>query len=370
MTEPNFTKITFASAAVHFVFFTVLMLAVKMKPHELQKPVFVNLIEPGTKKAGSLAKKVSLPASSKGAESAKNNIPASQAAVQKQVTKQVTPKPIVKAVPKPSQSVAKPKEVLKPKEQPRPEVKQKAEAKPKEVLKPKEQARPEIKQKAEAQKPKEKEVPKPKEQPRPEVKQKAEAQKPKEQPKPQAQSTPKEQAKPKEQQTADKSKSQKQASSKAKADELAKEKEMALKKAQLIAQMSANKAKERPSGSPGKSPGSSNTDKGAQGTTGDQKAGAPGDAKALYIYSKKIERKIKDQWVYPDPSRTDLHNEVAIKIQKDGKVLQTKIEKSSGDAVFDQSTLKAVAKASPLPPPPPELVEALIKDEIVVRFNL
>ena len=328
MTEPNFTKITFASAAVHFVLFTILMLAVRMKPHEVQKPIFVNLIEPGAKIAGTLAKKASVPGLSRSAESAKSSLSGPKS--EKQAANKVMPKPQAKPVPKPVQSVSKPKEQPKPKE-----------------------------------------VPKPKEQPKPEVKQKAEAPKPKEQPKPQAQSTPKETPKSKEQQTADQSKSQEQASSKAKADELANGKEMALKKAQLIAQMSSNKAKEGAAGSPGKSPGSSNADKGAQGTTGEQKAGAPpGDAKALYIYSKKIERQIKEQWVYPDSSRTELHNEVAIKIQKDGKVLQTKIEKSSGDPVFDQSTLKAVAKASPLPPPPPELAEALIKDEIVVRFNL
>ena len=328
------------------------MLAVRMKPHEVQKPIFVNLIEPGAKIAGTLAKKASVPGLSRSAESAKSSLSGPKS--EKQAANKVMPKPQAKPVPKPVQSVSKPKE----------------QPKPKEVPKPKEQPKPEVKQKAEAQ-PKPKEVPKPKEQPKPEVKQKAEAPKPKEQPKPQAQSTPKETPKSKEQQTADQSKSQEQASSKAKADELANGKEMALKKAQLIAQMSSNKAKEGAAGSPGKSPGSSNADKGAQGTTGEQKAGAPpGDAKALYIYSKKIERQIKEQWVYPDSSRTELHNEVAIKIQKDGKVLQTKIEKSSGDPVFDQSTLKAVAKASPLPPPPPELAEALIKDEIVVRFNL
>ena len=51
----------------------------------------------------------------------------------------------------------------------------------------------------------------------------------------------------------------------------------------------------------------------------------------------------------------------AIKILKDGTTIVQNIEKSSGNSLFDRSALKALAKASPLPPPPYEM-------EIGVRF--
>jgi len=52
---------------------------------------------------------------------------------------------------------------------------------------------------------------------------------------------------------------------------------------------------------------------------------------------------------------------VSVRILKDGTALVQKVEKSSGNALFDRSALKALAKASPLAPPPYEM-------EIGVRF--
>ncbi len=57
----------------------------------------------------------------------------------------------------------------------------------------------------------------------------------------------------------------------------------------------------------------------------------------------------------------DIETIVGIKILRDGTVIVQKIEKSSGNPRFDRSAIKALAKASPLPPPPYEI-------EIGVRF--
>jgi len=65
--------------------------------------------------------------------------------------------------------------------------------------------------------------------------------------------------------------------------------------------------------------------------------------------------------VYPDIGKKDIEAIVSVRILKDGTAIPQKMEKSSGNALFDRSAWRAVAKASPLPPPPQEM-------EIGVRF--
>jgi colicin import membrane protein len=78
-------------------------------------------------------------------------------------------------------------------------------------------------------------------------------------------------------------------------------------------------------------------------------------------YYSKISREIWQQWVYPDIGRKDIEAIISIKILKDGTAIVQGIEKSSGNALFDRSAIRALAKASPLSPPPYEM-------EIGVRF--
>ena len=78
-------------------------------------------------------------------------------------------------------------------------------------------------------------------------------------------------------------------------------------------------------------------------------------------YYSKITKEIWQQWVFPNTGKKDLEAIISIKILKDGTAIVQKIEKSSGNTLFDRSALKALAKASPLPPPPYEM-------EIGVRF--
>jgi colicin import membrane protein len=83
----------------------------------------------------------------------------------------------------------------------------------------------------------------------------------------------------------------------------------------------------------------------------------------LDSYYALITRKIWSQWVYPDFEATGLEVIISIKIDRDGKIVSHEIEKSSGNVLFDRSAIKALSKASPLPPPPVEM-------EIGVRFYL
>lgn len=88
---------------------------------------------------------------------------------------------------------------------------------------------------------------------------------------------------------------------------------------------------------------------------------SPGKGNPSDDYYTKITKEIWQQWVYPNVGKKDIEAVVSIKILRDGTAIVQKIEKSSGNSIFDRSALRALAKASPLPPPPYEM-------EIGVRF--
>ncbi len=79
-------------------------------------------------------------------------------------------------------------------------------------------------------------------------------------------------------------------------------------------------------------------------------------------YYSMVVNKIKQQWVFPESIDKDLLVVITIRIARDGSVTIDRIEKSSGNALFDRSALRAINKASPLPPPPQEM-------EMGVRFR-
>jgi len=60
---------------------------------------------------------------------------------------------------------------------------------------------------------------------------------------------------------------------------------------------------------------------------------------------------------------------VMMKIDPKGSVMNAKIEKSSGDAAYDQAVLRAVQKSNPLPAPPAELVPLFIQEPVEINFE-
>jgi len=92
--------------------------------------------------------------------------------------------------------------------------------------------------------------------------------------------------------------------------------------------------------------------------------GKPGASDAVIsTYINMAKQRIWSEWVLPEIKALDgLETIVIIKILKDGKLKIVGIEKPSGDSLFDRSTLRAIMKASPLPPPPEEL-------ELGIRFQ-
>lgn len=90
-------------------------------------------------------------------------------------------------------------------------------------------------------------------------------------------------------------------------------------------------------------------------------SGASGSAAAGSDYYSMVVKKIRQEWVFPESLDRNLEAIISIRIAKDGSVRIDKIEKSSGNQLFDRYALRAINKASPLPPPPQEM-------EVGVRF--
>ncbi len=87
----------------------------------------------------------------------------------------------------------------------------------------------------------------------------------------------------------------------------------------------------------------------------------PGDI--ISSYYSQVQERIWSEWVLPEfRIKGDLLAIINIRIMKDGRINILGVEKSSGNSLFDRSAIRAIRKASPLPPPPYEI-------EIGVRFT-
>jgi len=94
------------------------------------------------------------------------------------------------------------------------------------------------------------------------------------------------------------------------------------------------------------------------GTGGEQGV----ESSILSDYYSRVQDEIWQQWVFPDTGVGQIEAVVAITIMKDGRVRIDRVEKTSGNALFDRSVVRAIEKASPLPRPPYQM-------EIGVRFT-
>lgn len=74
-------------------------------------------------------------------------------------------------------------------------------------------------------------------------------------------------------------------------------------------------------------------------------------------YYDRIWAQIRSRWVLPEgvTSKISLVTKVGIRIAADGEIEQSWIEKRSGNDYYDQSALRAIRKANPLPSLPDEM---------------
>jgi len=74
------------------------------------------------------------------------------------------------------------------------------------------------------------------------------------------------------------------------------------------------------------------------------------------IYYNLIWKRIRSVWALSDAAlagQKNLETIIAIRIARNGQIVDIQFEKKSGNPAFDESTLRAVHKSNPLPPLPP-----------------
>jgi len=112
-----------------------------------------------------------------------------------------------------------------------------------------------------------------------------------------------------------------------------------------------------------------------EGTNSDYQTGRPGSGAASGIvtslFIERIRSEIHDKWTLPQSFSLDegLRTVLVFKIDERGKVYDVRVEKSSGNTAFDDFCVKAVYKAAPLTPPPPELLEVAKTEGVEVTFE-
>lgn len=116
----------------------------------------------------------------------------------------------------------------------------------------------------------------------------------------------------------------------------------------------------------------------ARGTVQRAPGGMPGTAGTARVapeilaYARALDEKIRSRWTVPELARKggqELTVQIRIMIEKDGRVSNVRMEKVSGNPYFDDSVLRAIEKASPLPVPPEQLRGGEDHYEVGFRFH-
>jgi len=89
---------------------------------------------------------------------------------------------------------------------------------------------------------------------------------------------------------------------------------------------------------------------------------------AQKLYYTEVWNAIRSRWALPTVLRSSsLEAVIILVIQRDGQILESRFEKRSGNEAFDDSAMRAVKKANPLPPFPE--IYSPRQAEIGVRFR-
>ena len=96
----------------------------------------------------------------------------------------------------------------------------------------------------------------------------------------------------------------------------------------------------------------------------------PGGDEKIKEYYTRIWAKIKGAWTIPEnfsKEVVDLEAVLVVIIERDGTIRKWWFEKKSGHAAYDQTVVRAIMKADPLPPIPKDISENTV--EIGLRFS-
>jgi colicin import membrane protein len=106
------------------------------------------------------------------------------------------------------------------------------------------------------------------------------------------------------------------------------------------------------------------------GRAGGARSGAAAGS-VIGLFIQRIREEIKSSWKIPQTFSMDqgLRTEVIFRMDETGRVHDVRIENTSGNPAFDDFCVKAIYKAAPLTPPPPELLEVAKTEGVKVSFE-
>ena len=99
------------------------------------------------------------------------------------------------------------------------------------------------------------------------------------------------------------------------------------------------------------------------GGGGDTLRGLP-----FILYTQEVKHRVKQSWIVAE-HKSGLTAVVRFGILANGEVVGVELAERSGDSVFDESAMRAVRKANPLPPPPEAYRNEFTRQKIEVVFG-
>ncbi len=120
-------------------------------------------------------------------------------------------------------------------------------------------------------------------------------------------------------------------------------------------------AQTAPKGSP-----KGGTEAGARGTAQGSTAGSPDGSGAIsaiaQLYGRQVADRIQSQWrLVKDQGLDGLKAVVEVQIRKTGEIVNIQVLKPSGNSLFDESAVRAVRRAAPLPQVPEFIAQSSTK---------
>lgn len=114
---------------------------------------------------------------------------------------------------------------------------------------------------------------------------------------------------------------------------------------------------------------SSGEQKGIQKSAGNSSGGSSGVIAELFV--RRVREEIKSNWAIPEniPIDGSLKAVIVFKLDERGRPSDIKVDIPSGNTAFDDFCVKAIYRASPLTPPPPELLEEAKIEGLEVEFT-
>ena len=109
---------------------------------------------------------------------------------------------------------------------------------------------------------------------------------------------------------------------------------------------------------------------GQHGRGGGSSGGGGGGVQGLafMMYTQEVKQRVKESWIVTQ-KKSGLTAVVQFGVRPSGDIVGVELAQSSGNNAFDQSVLRAVHHANPLPPPPREYQQEFLSQKVKVAFG-